>query len=181
MPDMIHSSHSKKDLLELINTFQIDVIGAGEQSRQRLGINLWNKVLADMNHSDTHCDAREIHHFLHRRTPSRGFPTRLRIIGFDKVRNILHYAKDCNYVVHLSNYDRFEDILEDAKYLANFGDEPSVRRAIKLFNKDAKLEDIIEPKISPKVLKSIQERERIKKDTRPRMKIKTGDFTLSFD
>ena len=63
MPDMIHSSHSKKDLLELINTFQIDVPGAGDQSRQRLGINLWNKVLEDMNYSDTHYDAREIHHF----------------------------------------------------------------------------------------------------------------------
>ena len=60
-----------------------------------------------------------------------------------KIKKILHYCIKSNYEISYSNYESLEDIIKDANVIRYFGNEPSVRRAIRLLNKDNKIKDKI--------------------------------------
>jgi hypothetical protein len=97
-----------------------------------------------------------------------------------KIKNIIYYCCKCSYEVSLSNYDTLEDIIKDANHIRFFGNEPSVRRAIRLLNLDSKIKDVFFCVMSDAVRKRVDEEEKLKQETQPRFKISRGPHTLVF-
>jgi hypothetical protein len=97
-----------------------------------------------------------------------------------KIKNIIYYCCKCSYEVSLSNYDTLEDIIKDANDIRFFGNEPSVRRAIRLFNLDNKIKDVFFCVMGDAVRKRVEEEEKIKQETKPKFKISRGPHTIVF-
>ncbi len=97
------------------------------------------------------------------------------------IKKILHYCYKSNYMISFSNYDNLQQIIDDANRIKYFGNEPSVRRAIKLLNKDNKVKDKIEVIMSDKCRARLDRIEQIKKDNSVKFKVIKGNHKIVFD
>jgi len=88
-----------------------------------------------------------------------------------KIKNLIFYATKCNYELSFSNYETIEDVIKDANHIRFYGNESSVRRAIRLINLDNK---IIQKKISFKLLMSDKVKERLQRENSIQQQTKTG-------
>lgn len=99
----------------------------------------------------------------------------------EMIKKIIFYCSKCNYVISCSNYDDLDQIIQDANTIKYFGNEPSVRRAIKLLNKDNKIKDKIEIIMSEKCKARLERIEQIKKDNSVKFKVIKGDHKIVFE
>ena len=97
------------------------------------------------------------------------------------IKKILHYCYKSNYVISFSNYDKLEDIIKDANIIKYYGNEPSVRRCIRLLNKDSKIKDKIEVKMSEKCRARLDRIQQIKEDNKIKFKIRKETITVVFE
>tara|TARA_R110002096_G_scaffold99812_3_gene221226 strand:- start:606 stop:956 length:351 start_codon:yes stop_codon:yes gene_type:complete len=97
------------------------------------------------------------------------------------IKKIIHYCSKSNYVLSFSNYNNFNDILKDADRIRYYGNEPSVRRAIRLLNKDNKLKNKIHVIMSAKCKSRLDRLEQIKKDNKVKFKITKGEHRIIFE
>ncbi len=100
---------------------------------------------------------------------------------YRKIKNIIHYCKKANYVFSLSNYDNIEQVITDANIVRWYGNEPSVRRAIKLLNSDNKIKEPIQVVMSQKCKKRLEDIEDMKKLTKIDFKVKRGIHKIVFE
>ena len=182
---MIHPSHSRKDLIEISEIFDLWIDNFIELSKHELSQQLWMKLqeveeIPEYTDFYDFKDINDLKVYLNKPTPKNTIPSIDKQNVYDKVRNIIYYCKGANYVIFSSNYKDLKDIIKDAEYISTYGDEPSVRRALRLLEKDVKIKDIIKPKLSMRVKKRLDDKNRIKAQTRPRMKIHKGTFIVSF-
>jgi hypothetical protein len=98
-----------------------------------------------------------------------------------KVKNIIYYCGKCSFDVSLSNYNNIQDIIKDANDIRFYGNEPSVRRAIRLLNRDNKIKDIFLCVMSEEVRQRVEEQEKLKQSTKPKFKVSRGTHILVFD
>jgi len=181
---MIHYSHSRKELIELIHVFEFDIEGYEELNRNNLGITLWSYLEQQKDISENtelFKDIEELKMFLRNKSPSRVIPSKNKLEVFDKIRELIYYCKGCNYIVFTSNFKTLKDIIKCAEEIKIYGDEPSVRRVLRLLNKDVKIKDIIEPEISKYVQNRLQRKQDIIKKTKPSFKKHKGQFTVIFN
>tara|TARA_R110000824_G_scaffold178240_1_gene357867 strand:- start:87 stop:431 length:345 start_codon:yes stop_codon:yes gene_type:complete len=97
-----------------------------------------------------------------------------------KIKNLIYYCTKCSYEVSLSNYDKLDDIIKDSKSIRLYGNEPSVRRAIRLINNDNKVKDIIICVMSETVRGRVAEEEQLRLETKPKFKVSKGSHTIVF-
>ena len=74
-----------------------------------------------------------------------------------------------------------EDIIKDANSVRQYGNEPSVRRCIKLLNLDTKIKISFLCVMSNRTKRTLEIKEEIKKQTTPKLKIKKGNHILYFE
>jgi hypothetical protein len=96
------------------------------------------------------------------------------------IKNIIYYCFKCSYEVSLSNYETLEEVIKDANCIRFYGNEPSVRRAIKLINLDSKIKDVFFCVMGDAVRQRTETEEQLKKDTKPKFKISKGNHTVVF-
>ena len=99
----------------------------------------------------------------------------------EMIKKIIYYCKKCNYVLSYSNYDKLEDIISDAHKIKYFGNEPSVRRAIRLLNKDNKIKEPVPIIMSAKCKERLDRLELVKKNNSVKFKINRGTINVIFD
>ena len=99
----------------------------------------------------------------------------------EKIKKIIYYCSKCNYEIEYSTYDNLKQIIEDAKSIRCFGNEPSVRRAIKLLNNDNKVKNQIDVIMSEKCKARLDRLEQIKKDNSVQFKVIKGPITVVFE
>ena len=97
-----------------------------------------------------------------------------------KIKNIIYYCTKCSYEVSLSNYKSLRGIVRDANHIRFYGNEPSVRRAIRLLNLDSKLKDIFFCVMSDAVRERVEERDKLKQETKPKFKVSKGQHIIVF-
>jgi len=100
---------------------------------------------------------------------------------YKKIKNILHYVTKGNYELKFSNYTDIQQIIDDANVIRFYGNEPSVRRAIRLLNLDRKIKDNFTVVMSLKCKKRLQDIEDIKQLTKVKFKISKGPITIKFE
>lgn len=97
------------------------------------------------------------------------------------IKKIITYCYKADYVLSFSNYDNIQQVIDDANKIRFFGNEPSVRRAIKLLNKDNKVKDKIEVIMSDKCRARLDRIEQIKEDNKVKFKVTREPITVVFE
>jgi len=97
------------------------------------------------------------------------------------IKKIITYSSKGNYMISFSNYDTLEDIIKDANRIRYFGNEPSVRRAIRLLNKDNKIKDKIELIMSDKCRARLERIKQIKEDNKVKFKVIRKPIVIVFE
>ena len=110
-----------------------------------------------------------------------------KLLSVKEKSKIMRFSKEvvvyCNngYNVDMSVFNDFEEIEIQLRDISKYGDIPSVRRAIKLFNNDPKLKNKIEPIISNKVKRELEIKKKNKIKRYYGLVYKKGSFIVTFD
>ena len=97
-----------------------------------------------------------------------------------KAKRLINYARN-GYMISFTDYLSIDEIYQDGILVANHCDIPTCRRAINELNKDPKIRNKIEQKLSPKMKKTLEQKKINKADLKPQMKIVRKYIELSFD
>jgi glycosylphosphatidylinositol transamidase (GPIT) subunit GPI8 len=97
------------------------------------------------------------------------------------IKNIAYYCTKCNYLIDFSNYDNLKDIIKDANRIRYFGNEPAVRRVIRLLNNDNKIKENIHVLMSDKCKERLETLKQNKEDNRVKFKIFKGPHRIVFE
>jgi hypothetical protein len=183
---MIHKSHTKKDLIEIIDVFDFkDVIeGYKDLNKdalvQLLDIHLRtifdlepNKDYFDFN------DIRDLREYLRRPSPKQVLTIKERDIIIDKAKKIIFYCKIAGYCLGPTTYESVEEIESDANDIKKYGDIPTCRRALKLLKKSLSVK-CPDPIMTYRTQQRLDRKERIKEGGMARMSIHKGNFLVEF-
>jgi len=97
-----------------------------------------------------------------------------------RIKNIIFYCKSCGYIVSASNYKALAEVEKDANIIRYYGNEPSVRRAIKLLNLDNKIKEDFEVIMGDRVKERLELAEIVKQQTKPKFKVSKGIHKVIF-
>jgi hypothetical protein len=183
---MIHPSHPRKELIEIVELFQIFQVKDYKNLRKHiLADELW-KVLTKSEYirPDTqHYFVENIHELREylMKPHNKQIPnSAVREEVIKRVKNLIFYAKT-GYCFTGSNYETIDEVVEDARFVANYGDLPAVRRALRLVNADLKMPVKVEPVLTQRASKKLQRLETLKAETTLRFRLKQGKFVVPFD
>tara|TARA_R110002126_G_C10327765_1_gene489573 strand:+ start:260 stop:817 length:558 start_codon:yes stop_codon:yes gene_type:complete len=166
---VIHKSHSKTDLIDLINYLGLNIIFNHSNNKKELHqkMNDFMETTSDrfFQSNHFHIDTpSQLKGYLIRTNPKKTLSIKEKqdVMGISK--SIICYAQS-GYDIHMSQtYKDTQTILDDMLYIKNFGDIPSVRRACRLMIDDPKFQgQHFDPLISPQVLNILAEKEKCKK------------------
>jgi len=181
---MIHNSHSRKDLLELSDIFNVRIEDKYDLSKKELANSFWTS-LAKMRTIEPDqqyyfIDSKdELIEYLENahQTKSLTIQDKQEIIKFS--RYIIYY---CDHGYNLDpHFETIQELIQVAEYISNYGDIATCRRALKLLSFDKKIRPPIDAKISRRVQKEIEEKNKLKRDTMNILRIKTGPVMVRFD
>ena len=181
----IHTSHSRKELIQIIQQFNIDIPNCIDLPKKEIQVLLANKLLEiqEIDEEDEYFfvkDKYELIEYLSKPNQSKILTIKEKDNVMLTAKKIISYCKNSYYLTPY-NYETFEDLLKEAEYIAKFGDIPSCRRAINMLNNDPKLDYTIEIVLSKRVKKELQKKEKLKLNSIPKAVIKTGNFVVYFD
>jgi hypothetical protein len=181
----IHTSHSRKELIQIIQQFNIDIPNCIDLPKKEIQVLLANKLLEieEIDEEDEYFfvkDKNELVEYLSKPNQSKILTIKEKDNVMLTAKKIISYCKN-TYFLTPYNYETFEDLLKEAEYIAKFGDIPSCRRAINMLNNDPKLDYNIEIVLSKRVKKDLQKKERLKLNSIPKAVVKTGNFIVYFD
>tara|TARA_R110000868_G_scaffold17556_6_gene76782 strand:+ start:1933 stop:2490 length:558 start_codon:yes stop_codon:yes gene_type:complete len=182
----IHTSHSRKELIQIIQQFNIDITNCNDLPKKEIQILLSNKLIEmpddSFKEEDEYFfvkDKTELLEYLAKPNQSKILTIKEKDNVMLTAKKIISYCKNSYYLTPY-NYETFEDLLKEAEYISKFGDIPSCRRAINMLNQDPKLDHKIEVVLSKRVKKELQKKEQLKMNCIPRAIIKKGHFVVDF-
>lgn len=172
MVNKIHSSHSKRELYEIIEVFELRI----DNYKDMMKVELCRSILYELSKVDQiKCDndifylesKKELLDYLSNPNQSKVLTIKQKSDVMDIAKRIISYAKNGFYLS--SYYLDWEEIHKDALYISRYCDIPSCRRAINLFNGDYKLDKKIIPVITPKVKRSLDKQQKLKVQLVPKL------------
>lgn len=181
---MIHPSHSRKDLIELCEVFNIEI----EDLYDLPKISLVTLLEAEM---DVMPEIEPEYEFyfvdniegLKRYLLEPNQSKNITIATKEKVikdsRRLISYCQS-GYEI-FPHFESKEEVFITAKVVAEHCDISTCRRAIKLFNEDRSMPSMIEPIISNRVRKQLERKDKLKKKTRGQFRSRQGSFRVSFE
>ena len=179
----ICKTHSKQDLIDLINTLNIPVIHSHSDNKKTIQAKLIKSLEQDMSFED---NVYQIHDtiglkgYLTNKNPKKNLNVKEKKDLMFICKKVIQYCKN-GYCIYKSQYNTEQEIKDDMLYITQFGDLPSVRRACKLMNDNIMSKDKYEPLISPQVRKQLEEKNSLKTTNKYNCELKRGSFTITFD
>ena len=182
---MINKTFSKCDMIEIIRTFNIDIPNYNTMDKATLSMKLWDELccIEDIptdNELFAINNLEELKTYLTNKNPTK-------ILSVKEKTKVMKFCKEvivyCNngYLIDRSIFNDFEELDIQLRDIAIHADIPSVRRAIRLFNKNPNVIDKIEPIISNRVKKDLELKSKKKVKNYYGLIVKQGKFTLYFD
>ncbi len=182
----IHKTHTRKDLIEIIDVFEWhDVIeNANDLNKEALKglidlhLRTIDKLKPDRFYYDIDCldDLRE---YLNKHSPKQVLSVKEKELIIDKSKKIINYSKICGYCLSSTTYETIDEVIDDAMIVRKYCDIPTCRRAIKLLNNDTKIKNKIQPVITYRMQQRLTKK--IKSGGLAGMTSRKGQFSLSFD
>ena len=180
----INKTHSKTDLVELINTIDLPVVFGHSDNKKSIQSKLITALEKDIFfkvnvYNISNKD--ELIIFLTNPSPKKTLSVKEKKTIMKICKAIVMYA-NCDYFIEGQNYYKdMKQIEDDMLYISQYGDLPSVRRACKLMNANIMSKKHYEPLISPQVRKEIDEKVKLKTKNQYACKILKGPFVITFD
>ena len=175
MTSPIHKSHSKNDLIDLINYIGIPVVFSHQDNKRDIQdkIKLAMKEDFEIKKNYYQVDNKDgLHFFLMNQNPKKLLNTKEKNDVMNIAKFIINYCKS-GYDVDCSKYKDLKEIIDDMDYIKQFGDIPSVRRCCKLLRDDLKMDGMtFIPYISPQVKKTLDDKKVSKSSHYANLKIK---------
>ena len=182
---IIHKTHSKKDLVEIIDLLKIPIEDPADLNKHQIQnkvikyCNKWCKLLFLPNHLFITSMENLIEHLQNlNQRKINGTDTRANVMK--KAKKLTQYSKG-DYMFFDRGYMHVEDIIEDIEYILPWGDYPSVRKAICNINNDPKLPHKYFPVISHKEKMKIKDKLEAKKQKAGCAIVRKGKFIITFD
>jgi hypothetical protein len=164
---IIDKTHSKTDLIELINNINLKVTFSHQDNKKDIQDKiiklLKNKKLKiDENYYGIN-NRQDLITYLKKKNPKKVLNIKEKANVMKICKSVIQYAKN-DFDLECCDYDSLKEIEDDMDYIKQFGDIPSVRRACRLINEDVKFGGKkFTPLISPQVQKDLEEKYLIKK------------------
>ena len=177
----LSKSHSKMDLMELINTLELKVVFSHADNKK----SIQDKLLELLQNKELQKDFKvnnvykiksykDLKYYLINKNPKKTLTIKEKNDLMTLCKHIIQYCKT-GYYLEITKYETLKDLQDDMDYIKQFGDIPSVRRCCKLMNTDPKFHDIkFKPLISPQVQKTLDEKKVSKVKHYKKIKIRTS-------
>ncbi len=158
---MIHKSHSKNDLIDLINYLGLPIVFSHQDNKKNIQDKIKLSMKQDFKIKDNYFnidDKDQLIVYLEKQNPRKTLTTKEKNDVMSISKFIINYCK-AGYDINCSKYNELQEIIDDMDYIKQFGDIPSVRRCCKLLKNDMKLQGItFKPYISPQVQKTLDDK-----------------------
>tara|TARA_R110000803_G_scaffold14214_1_gene39540 strand:+ start:350 stop:904 length:555 start_codon:yes stop_codon:yes gene_type:complete len=183
--DTIHTSHSKKELMEVIEVFDIKIADYKALNKQNLSKQiLYQLSIVDEIKEDNDFffinNKKELLDYLINPDSSKVLSVKEKDAVMELAKYIIMYCKNGYYLSH-SPFIDFDEMIVKANHIANYGDIPSVRKAIEGLNEDIKLKNKIKVIMSSRMKKKIERKKRVKQKYQGGLEVKEGIFWVHFD
>tara|TARA_R110000824_G_scaffold76652_4_gene194148 strand:- start:3582 stop:4133 length:552 start_codon:yes stop_codon:yes gene_type:complete len=182
---MIHKSHSKNDLIDIINGLNLPIVFSHADNKrdiqdkfiQYFSSETPEKLKKNYYNVSTKL---ELQGYLENKNPKKILSVKEKADVMTICKNIIQYCTN-GQMIELSKYYKSEQqVKDDMDYIKQFGDVPSVRRCCKVMNKFRKLEDHYLPMISPQIQKAMAEKVERKNVIYGKLVIKRGPIVVTF-
>lgn len=180
----IHPSHTRKDLIEICEVFNIELEDIHDMSKNDLVLSLESGLDAidyiDPEDQFYHIgNLDELKNYLEQPNQTKC----LSIVEREKIiimsRNILIY---CKSGFHIGTIFRdLESLKRTAEQVAEHCDLSTCRRAIKNLSLDKKIDPPIQPVLSNKMKRKLHRKEQLKKEGVGKLHVKHGKVLVVFD
>lgn len=183
---VIHKSHSKKDLLNIIQIFKFDIGNTDKLKKKDIVKRLQQYILLlDKIEPELEVymffDIIELKQFLCNCNPKKVLTIKEKNNVINICKKIKNYCYN-KYELSVSLYDDYDEILKDAKYIEPYGDIPSVRKVCNLLNKDIYYNFNLSPKMSKQTIKELENKRLMKEIKNPvSLRIIRKHIILNFD
>tara|TARA_R110000824_G_scaffold370187_2_gene559756 strand:+ start:469 stop:1041 length:573 start_codon:yes stop_codon:yes gene_type:complete len=189
---VIHKSHTKKDLIELIDVFgfQDFIDNYKELNKDALTalLSIHLRTIEGIKPNREYYDFEDINdlqEYLKNPSPKQVLTIKEKDIIIDKAKKIIFYCRIAGYCLGSTTYESYDEIIKDAKDIRKYGDIPTIRRALKLLKDDLNIEENIDPIMTYRMQQRLERKDRIRANGMARMtksiKPKGGMFVLKFD
>lgn len=181
---MIHPSHSRKDLIEVCEVFNIELEDLYDLPKISL-VSLLEAELEKIDYIEPEYeyyfvdDMEGLKRYLSEPNQTKNITIATKEKVIKDSRRIVAYCQS-GYEI-FPHFQSKEEVYECAKIVAQHCDISTCRRAIKLINEDRSIPHKIEPVISNRVRKQLERRELVKKRTRGQFRSRTGNFRVTFE
>jgi len=181
----IDKSHSKTDLIDLINTLNVPIVFSHQHNKK----DIQDKLLSLFEIKENFCfennvynisNLNELQIYVSNPNPKKTLSVKEKSNVMRICREICKYCSG-EYIIEKTNYASLADLHDDMLYIIQYGDLPSVRRTCKLMNKNIERKQLWKPIISPQVKKMLIEKEQSKKSFCHAFLYKEGEFIISFN
>jgi hypothetical protein len=180
----IHKSFTKKDLLEIIITYDIPIEDPKSFSKSELGIELSNQLeIFDLQYHFDYPDfykTIDLQRYLLNQKSNEDLNYKEKGDMIQKAKKIINYCRN-GYMLSFTEYFSIDQIYEDGIIVSNHCDIPTCRRAIDEFNKDPKVRNKLEKNISPKMKKILEQKKINKESLQPKMRVENKPVCINFD
>ncbi len=180
----IHSTHSRKELFDIISIFELPIKNKNDFNKAQIQMRIiecldyFDKINPETEYF--FIDTKEqLINYLESPNPNKTLTIKEKDDVMSRAKKIINYSRN-NYFLMPSSYMSFDDVYNDAVKISNYGAIPSVRKAIELLNKDPKLAYPIQLKIPKRVKNQIKKKKTLKQSNIP-LFIKRGKFEIRFD
>jgi hypothetical protein len=183
-PFVIHKSHSKSELIKIIKSFKINIDNPSKHKKIDLSALLVNELckmeIIIPSNDFWFFNIIDLKVFLIGENPEKILSVKQKKMIISKCRNIIHFTRN-DLCPKENGYYSLKGVHKDALIVSKFGDIPSCRRAIRLYNGTPEIIDFVNISISYHMRNELAKREVLKHNKLYKYKKLTGDFEVVFD
>jgi len=183
---MIHKTFTKKDLLEIIQTYDIPIEDPKQYNKNDLSMNLTELLITEdyeISFSPDYPDFfknEDLIEYLSLPKSNEELNYQEKSEMIQKAKKLINYARN-GFMLSFTEYISHDDLYQDGIIVANHCDIPTCRRAIDELNKDPKIRNKIEKQITPKIKKKLDQKKINKEELQPKYKFRRGVYEINFD
>ena len=183
---MIHKSFTKKDLIEIINAYDIPIDDPKQYNKNDLSMTLTELLITEdyeISFSPDYPDFfknEDLIEYLSLPKSNEELNYQEKSEMIQKAKKLINYARN-GFMLSFTEYISHDDLYQDGIIVANHCDIPTCRRAIDELNKDPKIRNKIEKQITPKIKKKLDQKKINKEELQPKFKFRRGVYEINFD
>jgi len=162
---LIHKSHSKTDLIDLINNLGLKIVFSHQDNKKDIQsklLKIFEEKFEIKNNFYKIENKDGLISYLTNVNPKKTLTIKEKNNVMMLCKHIIQYCKN-NYDLGYTKYDNIKELQDDMDFIKQFGDIPSVRRCCRLMNGDSKFAGYkFIPFISPQAQKELDDKKVVK-------------------